>query len=73
MSMPLLAPFKLSKEKLVSDDGSFSRFYIPSERSGSEEDIAGTILYLVSRAGGYVNGSVLLLDGGKLAVVPATY
>lgn len=32
------------------------------------QDIAGTILYLVSRAGWYVNGIVLFIDGGTLSV-----
>ena len=35
--------------------------------------MAGIILYMVSKAGAYVNGSVILVDGGKLATVPATY
>jgi len=61
MSMPLLAPFNLLKEKPVLFNGSFSRSYIPSERSGSEDDIAGTIVYILSRAGGYVKGIVCFL------------
>ena len=35
--------------------------------------MAGIILYLVSKAGAFVNGSVMLVDGGKLATMPATY
>jgi len=73
MSMPLLAPFKISKEKNFNEEGAFSKSYLPAERAGSEEDIAGAIIYLVSRAGAYVNGSIMLVDGGKLSVVPATY
>ena len=45
----------------------------PLERYGTEEDISGLILYLVSRAGGYVDGCVQVTDGGRLAQVPATY
>ncbi|KAI8953830.1 hypothetical protein F4801DRAFT_87745 [Xylaria longipes] len=45
----------------------------PAERSGSEEDFAGAILFLASRAGAYVNGECLLSDGGRLAQLPATY
>ncbi|KAL1979272.1 hypothetical protein VTN96DRAFT_6328 [Rasamsonia emersonii] len=73
MSDRLLTPFRISKDKEVTEEGALSRSYIPAERAGSDEDIAGVILYLTSRAGAYVNGSVLLVDGGKLAVVPATY
>lgn len=73
MSAPLLAPFKISKGKALSEEGAFARSYLPAERAGSEEDMAGVILYMVSKAGAYVNGSVMLVDGGKLATVPATY
>ena len=46
---------------------------LPAERSGNEEEMAGTILYLASKAGGYCNGSVMLVDGGAMAVHPSTY
>ncbi|OIW30406.1 NAD(P)-binding protein [Coniochaeta ligniaria NRRL 30616] len=46
---------------------------IPEERPGDEQDIAGAILFLVSRAGAYINGNVLVTDGGRLGVVPSTY
>jgi NAD(P)-dependent dehydrogenase (short-subunit alcohol dehydrogenase family) len=45
----------------------------PAQRSGSEEDFAGVILFMASRAGGYLNGEVLLSDGGRLSQLPATY
>ena len=45
----------------------------PSERTGSEEDFAGTILYLASRAGAYINGETLVTDGGRLSQLPAVY
>ncbi|KAF2119209.1 hypothetical protein BDV96DRAFT_610346 [Lophiotrema nucula] len=45
----------------------------PAERTGSEEDFAGTILYLASQAGAYLNGETLLTDGGRLAQFPGTY
>jgi NAD(P)-dependent dehydrogenase (short-subunit alcohol dehydrogenase family) len=46
---------------------------IPEERPGDEQDIAGAILFLVSQAGAYINGNVLVTDGGRLGVVPSTY
>lgn len=32
----------------------------PAERTGSEEDFAGTIIFMASRAGGYLNGMTIL-------------
>ncbi|KAK3945856.1 hypothetical protein QBC46DRAFT_61903 [Diplogelasinospora grovesii] len=36
----------------------------PLGRIGSPEDVAGACLFLSSRAGGFVNGAILRLDGG---------
>ena len=36
----------------------------PLQRVGEPEDIAGTVLYLASKAGGYVTGKLLEVDGG---------
>jgi len=54
-------------------DGAFDKNYIPATRIGSEEDMAGTALYLASRAGAYLNGLSLVIDGGRLSVLPSTY
>lgn len=37
---------------------------IPSGRIGTAEDMAGTAIYLASRAGDYVVGSTIVVDGG---------
>jgi NAD(P)-dependent dehydrogenase (short-subunit alcohol dehydrogenase family) len=37
---------------------------IPAGRVGPEEDIAGAAIYLASRAGDYVVGEMLVVDGG---------
>ncbi|KAI0877843.1 hypothetical protein GGS24DRAFT_82625 [Hypoxylon argillaceum] len=73
LAAPLYNPFRINKNIPITQEGAFSRAYQPAERAGSEEDMAGIILYLVSRAGAFVNGSVMLLDGGKVATMPATY
>jgi NAD(P)-dependent dehydrogenase (short-subunit alcohol dehydrogenase family) len=54
-------------------DGSFPREMIPATRSGSEEDIGGLIVWLASNSGGYINGNILVTDGGRVSVVPAVY
>jgi NAD(P)-dependent dehydrogenase (short-subunit alcohol dehydrogenase family) len=37
---------------------------IPAKRIGTDEDMAGAAIYLASRAGDYVVGSTLIVDGG---------
>ena len=37
---------------------------VPLGRIGSADDIAGATLYLCSRAGAYVTGAILPIDGG---------
>ncbi|KAH0591905.1 hypothetical protein MHUMG1_10350 [Metarhizium humberi] len=53
--------------------GSSQAANIPLGRMGNEEDIAGAILFLASRAGSYIDGNVLLTDGGRGCVIPSTY
>ncbi|KAI1103729.1 NAD(P)-binding protein [Jackrogersella minutella] len=47
--------------------------FVPEQRFGDAEDFAGNILFLVSRAGAYINGNVLVTDGGRLSVLPSAY
>ncbi|KAL3441451.1 short-chain dehydrogenase [Aspergillus insuetus] len=56
-------------EAEVLDDQRF----IPARRFGGDEEMAGAILYLASRAGSYSNGSILISDGGRLSVMTGTY
>lgn len=56
-----------------SSAGVMPRTLVPGQRMGSEEEMAGTILYLVSKAGGYCNGNVMVIDGGFLANHAGTY
>jgi len=44
----------------------------PSRRNGAPEDVAGTALFLSSRAGAYVNGATIALDGGHLVSMPSS-
>jgi len=43
--------------------------YIPLGRPGEAEDIEGLTVFLASRAGAYVNGCTIPLDGGYLAAL----
>ena len=58
---------------MIADGGVVTRDFIPAERVGTDEDMAGTILYLTSRAGAYCSGNVVVVDGGTLGLLPATY
>ncbi|PPQ75713.1 hypothetical protein CVT26_000954 [Gymnopilus dilepis] len=46
---------------------------VPLRRTGTQEDMAGTILFLASQAGAYVNGAVWLVDGGRIGTVASSY
>jgi NAD(P)-dependent dehydrogenase (short-subunit alcohol dehydrogenase family) len=39
---------------------------IPMGRIGSAEDVAGTCIWLSGRAGSWVNGATIALDGGSV-------
>ena len=43
--------------------------YVPLGRPGSPQDIEGLVVFLASRAGAYVNGATIPLDGGYLAAL----
>lgn len=43
--------------------------YIPIDRAGMAEDVQGACIFLASRAGAYVNGSTIALDGGFIAAL----
>ncbi|KAJ7164659.1 short-chain dehydrogenase [Mycena crocata] len=45
---------------------------VPAARSGTAQEIAGTVIYLASPAGCYTNGQEIIIDGGFVAVNPAT-
>ncbi|KAI0143669.1 short-chain dehydrogenase [Xylariaceae sp. FL1272] len=47
--------------------------FMPARRFGVEDEMAGSILYLASKAGAYCDGLVFAFDGGRLSVIPSTY
>ncbi|KAK5169196.1 uncharacterized protein LTR77_006505 [Saxophila tyrrhenica] len=63
--------FVPSQMNPVGEEGNiFSSLFdrVPAKRAGIAEDIAGTVMYLVSRAGAYVDGVSLCVDGGRVLV-----
>lgn len=56
--------FKSDMNKATRDHADVVAKRIPSRRIGSDEDMAGAAIYLASRAGDYVIGSTLTVDGG---------
>jgi len=43
--------------------------FIPLARPGEADDVVGTVTFLASRAGAYVNGAVIPLDGGYIGAL----
>lgn len=39
---------------------------VPNRKLGEPEDIAGTIVYLCSRAAAHLNGATIAIDGGSM-------
>ena len=56
--------FASDMNKDARDHGDEVRERIPAGRIGTPEDMAGAAIYLASRAGDYVMGSTLVVDGG---------
>jgi NAD(P)-dependent dehydrogenase (short-subunit alcohol dehydrogenase family) len=57
-------PFKSDMNRAARDNGDEIAKRVPSGRIGSDEDMAGAAIYLASRAGDYVVGVTLAVDGG---------
>ncbi|KAL2876569.1 hypothetical protein SGCOL_008146 [Colletotrichum sp. CLE4] len=47
--------------------------FIPARRFGGDEEMTGAILYLTSRSGSYSNGSIMVIDGGRLSAMASSY
>ena len=56
--------FASDMNKDARDHGDVVKDRIPAGRIGVPEDMAGAAIYLASRAGDYVMGSTLVVDGG---------
>jgi NAD(P)-dependent dehydrogenase (short-subunit alcohol dehydrogenase family) len=55
------------------EEGSIDKAVIPAGRIGVEGDMVGTVVWIASRAGAYLNGNVTVLDGGRVSQLPSSY
>lgn len=67
-----LAPGFIATEftKVLQEDETFTRNMlsrVPGGRWGEPQDLAPAVIYLASKAGSFVNGHILTVDGGFLA------
>ncbi|MDB5451991.1 MAG: 3-oxoacyl-ACP reductase [Caulobacteraceae bacterium] len=57
-------PFATEMNTLARDQAEMVATHTPAGRIGRDEDMAGAAVYLASRAGDFVVGSTLIVDGG---------
>ncbi|KAI0369395.1 NAD-P-binding protein [Pilatotrama ljubarskyi] len=50
----------------LREHGEIIKASIPLGRIGTVEDVAGTCIYLASRAGAWINGATIQVDGGSI-------
>ncbi|KIJ34932.1 hypothetical protein M422DRAFT_181466, partial [Sphaerobolus stellatus SS14] len=49
------------------------RSIVPLGRMGTAEDMGSLILFLATRGGAYISGSIMTTDGARLTQFPSTY
>jgi len=66
IAVSAIAPgaFPSEMNRNARDHGQALSEHIPAKRIGTPEDIAGAAIFLASRAGDYVMGATLVVDGG---------
>jgi NAD(P)-dependent dehydrogenase (short-subunit alcohol dehydrogenase family) len=66
IAVSAIAPgaFASDMNRVARDHADEASKFIPSRRIGTPEDMAGAAIYLASRAGDYVVGETIVVDGG---------
>lgn len=57
-------PTSLNRDYLASESGEALKKTIPMRRFGEERDLDGALLLLASKAGAYMTGTTIVVDGG---------
>ncbi|HET7492869.1 MAG TPA: SDR family NAD(P)-dependent oxidoreductase [Bradyrhizobium sp.] len=63
-------PFKSDMNRAARDNPGEAATRVPAGRIGTDEDMAGAAIYLASRAGDYVVGATIAVDGGIVYANP---
>jgi NAD(P)-dependent dehydrogenase (short-subunit alcohol dehydrogenase family) len=63
-------PFKSDLNRAARDHAEQEAQKVPARRIGTDEDMAGAAIYLASRAGDYVVGATIAVDGGIVYANP---
>jgi NAD(P)-dependent dehydrogenase (short-subunit alcohol dehydrogenase family) len=63
-------PFQSDMNRAARDHADEVATRVPSGRIGTDEDMAGAAIYLASRAGDYVVGTTIAVDGGIVYANP---
>jgi 2-deoxy-D-gluconate 3-dehydrogenase len=68
INVTAIAPgaFQSDMNRAARDDADAVASRIPAKRIGRDEDMAGLAIYLASRAGDYVIGNTIAIDGGAV-------
>jgi gluconate 5-dehydrogenase len=64
--------FRTELNQVLQEDPAFDawlRRRVPAGRWGEADELAGAVVFLASRASDFVNGQILYVDGGMLAVL----
>jgi 3-oxoacyl-[acyl-carrier protein] reductase len=61
---------EINEDYLASDEGKAMTRSIPMGRFGAEGDLDGALLLLASKAGGYLTGATIVVDGGQMVALP---